>query len=119
MDQTQQLLQVSARLYQHLTEIPADEARDGYIEKIHSMLDERGELIETMKRNGFQIDIQNKSHKMLAELDKGIRERLDRVMKAIQLDLKDLQNAKKNEKQYMNPYASVQVMDGRYYDKKN
>ncbi|HEY4624082.1 MAG TPA: flagellar protein FliT, partial [Solibacillus sp.] len=33
--------------------------------------------------------------------------------------LKDLQNAKKNEKQYLNPYSSVQVMDGRYYDKKN
>ena len=119
MDHTQQLLQVSAKLYQHLTEVPADEARDGYIDKIHSLLDERGILIETMQRNGFQIDSGNKSHTMLAELDKGIHERLDKVMKAVQLDLKDLQNAKKNEKQYMNPYSNVQVMDGRYYDKKN
>ena len=119
MDQTQQLLQVSARLYQHLTEVPVDEARDGYIEKINSLLDERGILIEAMQRNGFQLDFEHKSHTMLAELDKGILERLDKVMKAIQLDLKDLQNAKKNEKQYINPYASVQVMDGRYYDKKN
>ena len=119
MDNTQQLLQISAKLYQHLTEIPTDEARDIYIEKIHSLLDERGVLIETMKRNGFQIDSGNKSHTMLAELDKGIRERLDKVMKVIQLDLKDLQNAKKNEKQYMNPYSEIAVMDGRYYDKKN
>ena len=119
MDNTQQLLQISAKLYQHLTEIPTDEARDIYIEKIHSLLDERGVLIETMNRNGFQIDSENKLHTMLAELDKGIRERLDKVMKAVQLDLKDLQNAKKNEKQYMNPYAEIAVMDGRYYDKQN
>ena len=119
MDNLQQLLQISAKLYQHLTEISADEDRDVYIEKIHSLLDERGILIGNMQKNGFQVDLTNKSHSMLVELDKGIRERLDKVMKAIQLDLKGLQNAKKNEKQYMNPYANVQVMDGRYYDKKN
>ena len=77
------------------------------------------EVMEQLKSGGFIFDSGNKSHSMLAELDKGIRERLDKVMKVIQLDLKDLQNAKKNEKQYMNPYANVQVMDGRYYDKKN
>jgi flagellar protein FliT len=119
MDNTQQLLQMSAKLYQHLTEIPTEEDRDAYIGKIHSLLDERGVLMETMKNDGFQVDFENKSHTMLVELDKGIRERLDKMLKVIQLDLKDLQNAKKNEKQYMNPYANVQVMDGRYYDKKN
>ena len=88
-------------------------------EKIHSLLDERGILMEQIMQNGFQLDVGNKSHAILIELDKGIRDRLAKVMKTIQLDLKGLQNAKKNEKQYMNPYANVQVMDGRYYDKKN
>ncbi|MGE7022762.1 flagellar protein FliT [Solibacillus cecembensis] len=115
----QQLLQISAKLYQHLTKLPTEEQRDEHIEQTHQMLDERGILIEKMQSDGFQMDLENKSHAMLAELDKGIRERLDKVMKAVQADLKDLQNAKKNEQQYMNPYASVQVMDGRYYDKKN
>lgn len=115
----QQLLQVSAKLFQHLAQLPTDEQRDVHIEKIHQLLDERGILIEKMQLDGFQIDASNKSHAMLAELDKGIRVRLDKVMKAVQADLKDLQNAKKNEQQYMNPYANIQVMDGRYYDKKN
>lgn len=119
MEQTQQLLQVSAKLYQHLTNMPKEEERDDYIEKIHTLLDDRGILIEEMQKNGFRVEGGNKSHQMLVELDKGIRERLENVMKIIQADLKDLQNAKKNEQQYMNPYASVQVMDGRYYDKKN
>ena len=119
MDNSQQLLQVSAKLYQHLTHLPQENERDAYIEKVNGFLDERGQVMEQLKSGGFIFDSENKSHVMLAELDKGIRERLDKVMKVIQLDLKDLQNAKKNEKQYMNPYANIQVMDGRYYDKKN
>ena len=119
MEMVQQLLQVSAKLYQHLTDLPTDDKRDEYIEKIHTLLDERGLLINKLKKEKFTIDATNKSHSTLVQLDKGIRERLDIVMKAIQSDLKDLQNAKKYEKQYLNPYASVQVMDGRYYDKKN
>lgn len=119
MEMVQQLLQVSAKLYQHLTDLHAEDQRDEYIEKIHALLDERGILIEKLQAEKFTVDTTNKSHSTLVQLDKGIRERLDKVMKSIQSDLKDLQNAKKNEKQYMNPYASVQVMDGRYYDKKN
>ena len=118
MEMVQQLLQVSAKLYQHLTDLPTDEQRDEYIEKIHFFLDERGILIEKMQNAGFQVNLENKTHAMLVELDKGIRERLNKVMKSIQADLKDLQNAKKHEQQYMNPYASVQVMDGRYFDNK-
>ena len=120
MDNTQKLLQISAKLFQHLTNMPEEEKRDEYIAKINSFLDERGILIELMQREQFVLDLKNnKSHTMLAELDKGIRERLNNVMKAVQDDLKDLQNAKKHGQQYINPYANVQVMDGRYYDKKN
>ena len=119
MDYTQQLLQVSAKLYQHLTDIPSEESRDVYIEQINNLLDERGVIIDTLQQNGFHIESGNKLHGMLVELDNGIRERLEKVMKVIQQDLKDLQNAKKNEKQYLNPYSEIAVMDGRYYDKKN
>lgn len=119
MEKEPQLLQVSAQIYRHLTNIPETDNRDEYIEKINSMLDERGQLIEQMNNDGFKIDQNNKSHIMLIELDKGIKERLTKVMKSIQDDLKTLQIAKKNEKQYTDPYSGIQVMDGRYYDKKN
>ena len=119
MDYLQQLLQISAKLYQHLAVLPAEEQRDTYIEKTNTLLDERGIIMVKMQQEGFKIDMQQKPHAILAELDKGIRERLNKIMKVIQTDLKDLQNAKKHEQQYMNPYANVQVMDGRYYDKKN
>ena len=118
MDNVQKLLQISAKLYQHLTEIPSFEHRDDYIEKINQYLEERGPIIDTLKDNGFIYDENNQSHRMLKELDEGIKARLNKVMTSIRADLKNIQNAKKNEVQYLNPYASVQVMDGRYYDKR-
>ncbi|MEK4228446.1 flagellar protein FliT [Solibacillus sp. FSL H8-0538] len=118
MSQVQQLLQVSARLYQHLSEIPHSDQRDAYIETINIMLDEREGIIYMLREEGFLVDTTNRAHTTLVELDKGIRERLSKVMDAVKHDMKDLQNQKKNEKQYMNPYSDVRVMDGMYYDKK-
>ena len=118
MDLIQDLLQVSAKLYAQLADIPKGEERDRYVEEINSKLDERGGIMESLLEVGFEYDASNKAHVMLFELDKGIRERIQLVMNAVKYDLKELQNAKKNEQQYMNPYSHVQVMDGMYYDRK-
>jgi len=118
MDNLQQLLQISAKLYQLLESVPKGDERDEYIEKVNQLLDERGHALEALGVQGIQLDPNNKIHAMLLDLDKGIRERLDVVMRAVKDDMKQLQIAKKNEKQYSNPYSSVRVMDGMYYDKK-
>lgn len=114
----QKLTQVSAKLYQHLSDVPSGEARDEYIKVINDLLDERGNVIAQLRKEQFEIDSQQKAHLTLVELDKGIRERLEKVMLTIKTDMKDLQNAKKNEQQYMNPYENLRNLDGMYYDKK-
>lgn len=118
MDTQQQLLQISAKLFQFLESVPSGEQRDDFIKEINRQLDDRGKIIEILHGEGFQMDPQNKIHSMLIQLDKGIRERLEFVMQEVKKDMKTLQTAKKNEKQYINPYSSVRVMDGMYYDKK-
>lgn len=118
IDTQQQLLQVSAKLFQYLESVPSGEQRDEFIKEVDCQLDERGKLLELLQKEGFQFDPENKTHSMLMQLDKGIRERLDLVMQEVKKNMKTLQSAKKNEKQYINPYSSVRVMDGMYYDKK-
>lgn len=118
MDNQQYLLQLSAKLYQFLQTMPKSERREDFIKEVERQLDERGRILDLLQKEGFQVDIQNRVHQTLIELDKGIRNRLDLVMQEIKKDMKNLQNSKKNEKQYINPYASVRVMDGMYYDKK-
>ena len=116
--QLQDLLRVSAKLFEQLSVIPKGEERDAYIEDINQKLDARGSIIETLRQLSFQMDTANKLHVTLGELDKGIRERLEKVMSEIKHDMKDVQNSRKNDKQYSNPYADVRVMDGMYYDRK-
>lgn len=118
MDNQQLLLQLSAKLLQSMESIPKGDERDAFIEDINRQLDERGKVLELLKEDRIQLNSENKTHAMLIELDKGIRERLDAIMQEVKLDMKNLQTAKKNEKQYSNPYSSVRVMDGMYYDKK-
>ncbi|WP_341322428.1 flagellar protein FliT [Solibacillus sp. FSL H8-0523] len=116
--QLQQLLQISAKLYEKLTNDPEESVRDEFIEDIQGLIDQRGELTKQIVDAGFSYNADDKTHRTLFELDKGIRSRLERVMITIKEDMKNLQNAKKNEQQYTNPYGHVQVMDGMYYDKK-
>ncbi len=118
MEYMKDLLQVSAKLYKHLANVPKSEDRYEYIAQIDLLLEERGTLIDQLINSNFVFNVQDESHKMLYELDRGIRERLAKVMDIVKLDMKDLQNAKKNEKQYFNPYSDLQTMDGMYYDKK-
>ena len=116
--QLQELLQISAKLYGKLAENPKESVRDEFIEEVNELLDQRGVIVNKVAKAGFVFDPSIKNHQTLFELDKGIRERLNRVLKLIQIDMKELQTSKKSEQQYLNPYGHVQTMDGMYYDKK-
>ena len=117
-NEIQELLQISASLYAQLGEVPTGELRDDYIDEINNKLDMRSQVIEQLLQQGFEFDANEKSHAVLLELDRGIKERLQNVIIDIKKDMKELQNAKRNEQQYSNPYGHVQTMDGMYYDKK-
>jgi flagellar protein FliT len=120
MDLTNELLQISAKLYQLLSSsIPKGEERSQYIDRINFLLDEQGKIIDALKAQNFQLNKEIKSHAMLMELNRRIGEKLQLVMEEVKKDLRDIQNTKKNEKHYMNPYSNVQVMDGMYYDRKS
>lgn len=118
MGPIEQLLSVSAKLYKHLTEIPDVEDREKYIELIDELLEQRGQLIELLKLTNSPSLEGHQLTPHLLELDGGIQERLQKVMKVIKNDMKNLQQSKKSEQQYLNPYSNVRVMDGMYFDGK-
>lgn len=114
----QQLLQVSAKLYRHLGEAVQSGDRDIFLKTVDELLDERGGLIASLQQAAIPLNETNPQHSVLKELDKGIQERLASIMTELKQDLKNIQTSKKSEVQYNNPYASVRVMDGKYYDQK-
>lgn len=118
MDELNLLLQKSANLFKLLTVFPEEIHRDDYIEEIHKLLDEREEIVLALKKDGFKYDQNNSQHKLLYELDLGIRERLNIFMDKIKTDIKELQLAKQKEMQYISPYQELMNREGRYYDGK-
>lgn len=118
MDELNLLLQKSANLFKLLTVLPEEVYRDEYIEDIHKLLDEREENIQSLKQKGFKYDENNSQHKLLYELDLGIRERLNKFLDEIKADIKEIQLAKQKEIQYISPYQELINREGRYYDGK-
>jgi flagellar protein FliT len=111
-------LQKSANLYKLLTTIPPGTERVEFIEKVNELLDERELLVEQLKKEGFKYDENDSTHKTLFELDQGIQKRLGLVLDGIKKDLISLQNSKKNEQHYIDPYEKIRNLEGRYYDGK-
>lgn len=111
-------LQLSADLFEKLEKFPEEDNREEFIDDVTKEIDKLEVLAKELKDSGFEYDPSKREHEILFELDKGVRERLNKLFNVIKADLKDLQNAKKNEVQYANPYGHVQSMDGMYYDKK-
>ena len=111
-------LQLSTDVFSQLEKFPEEEERELFIEEVTKKLDQLEIVAEELKQSGFEYDSSKREHEVLYELDKGIRDRLNKLFNIIKSDMKDLQNAKRNEAQYANPYGHVQSMDGMYYDKK-
>ena len=111
-------LQKSAQLYKRLTEITQQEEQPDSLQEILDLLDERGLLVEQLKQQGFRYDETNKMHKTLFELDRGIHEKLNVLMDSVKDSIKDLQKAKKVERQYIDPYGDIRQLNARYFDGK-
>lgn len=118
MDLLQQLLQVSALLFKHLSELPPDKERDEYLQITDRLLDERGAIIEKLQQLEVNPLPGHPFEKQLRELDERIRKRLKAQKDEISTDIKNLHLSKKSERSYVDPYASVRVMDGSYFDGK-
>ncbi len=116
MDTLQELLQVSAQLYKLLTKLPSEKERDEYIKKVDDYLDKRGAIIEKLQQLEVNPLPGHPFENQLQELDQGIREQLKKLKSEIAQDIKNLQKSKKTERRYVDPYASVRVMDGTYFD---
>lgn len=115
MGEVEQFLVASEKLFSHLENIPSDEERTEFIDHINVLLDAREDAIHRLDKN---IISRHSSYNHLLELDKGINERLDKVMNLVKGDLKDLQQKKRHEGSYSNPYAATQTIDGMYFDNK-
>ncbi|MFF2752180.1 flagellar protein FliT [Psychrobacillus sp. NPDC058041] len=115
MGEVEQFLVASEKLFSHLTNIPSEDERTAYIEQINHLLDVREHSIQVLGNTDLST---HSLYDHLLELDRGINKSLKKVMDMVKGDLKDLQQKKRHESSYSNPYAATQAIDGMYFDNK-
>ncbi|MFB5085867.1 flagellar protein FliT [Psychrobacillus sp. PGGUH221] len=115
MGEVENFLAASEKLYAHLAKNPSENERTEFIEQVNELLDARGEAIHALAETDLST---NSLYTHLVELDRGINDRLQKIMDAVKGDLKDLQQKKRHEGSYSNPYAATQTIDGMYFDNK-
>lgn len=109
------LYRITKELQGILSEPVNQEARDEVIEKITGLLDEREELISSVKP-----PFTEEEHKLGAEIvrmNQFIDGKLDVIKKEIQQDIANQKKRKASTTKYINPYQSAPA-DGMFFDKK-
>ena len=100
----------------HLNQGLPENEREAYIQKTDDFLDQRFTL---MRQVDFQSAEVEKVKEVLLKQDRAIKQLLEQHQQIIKDDIKRLKVQKEKGKQYANPYASVGMNDGVFYDKRN
>ncbi|WP_253718576.1 flagellar protein FliT [Weizmannia acidilactici] len=99
-----------------LEEFNKGQSREELIGNINRLLDKRGALLASLKPP-FSPEEQLLGKK-IAALDKRLKPLLEETLLEIRQDIKQTVKKKTSMKKYINPYQSLQLNDGRFYDRK-
>ncbi|WP_017756421.1 flagellar protein FliT [Calidifontibacillus oryziterrae] len=110
------LLNLNKQFLDFLNKDFPTENRDSYIEEINKFLEEREELIIKLKETDPAFDRAEMSQ--IIQSNKEIDKRLNQCLQLIKNDLKRINQRKKKNIQYSNPYESSSNLDGTFLDKR-
>lgn len=113
MGAVSQFYELTVELIQILS---SAEERDGKIERVQSLLDQRESLMKKMvpPYTPDEVELGQK----LIQLNSRLMQLLQTEKILIQKDIKDLQTKKESNTKYVNPYQNLST-DGMFYDKRN
>ncbi|WP_018660725.1 flagellar protein FliT [Heyndrickxia acidiproducens] len=98
-----------------LAEFSKEQTRAELIRKVTKQLNLREALLPAIQPP-FSAEEQLLGKKLVT-LDRQLKPLLEKMKQDIQQDLKKVVKKKASMKQYINPYQSLQLNDGRFYDR--
>jgi flagellar protein FliT len=117
MSAVKQLHDMTKRIYQKLTQSTQGKDREQLITEITSFLEEREELMKQVQPPYTEEELT--LGKELVQMDQEIQGSLQELMTNLKSTMRQLQNQKRNNTKYRNPYQNVGTSDGMFFDKKN
>jgi flagellar protein FliT len=117
MGVVQELHELTEKMHQKLFQKDMGQDQANLIEDIQQFLRDREELLKEMKAP--YTDEERQLGQKILQMDKDIQEAFQQILDGLKHSMKQLQNQKKNNAKYVNPYKNVSTMDGMFFDKKN
>lgn len=93
-----------------------EEDREKRIEEINKMLEKRQEFLDKIEKplSSGEEDLAKKAMQLNKKLDALLQQEKQNIQK----DMEQLKVTKKSNRQYINPYASLQNTGGSFFDKR-
>lgn len=116
MDKLLALYQQTEQIAQLLSTPVNSTNRQETIDQLNNLIEKRSELTFSVKPpyTDEEMDIGKK----IWAMNETIEKKMKKLFTDLKVEMKQIQQQKKSNQSYMNPYKHVQTMDGMYMDKK-
>ncbi|MED1419120.1 MULTISPECIES: hypothetical protein [Bacillus] len=106
---------ITQQLFHHVQAKPAVADRDEWIKRLLDLLDEREQVLKSLKPP-FTAE-EEKLGQTIMKWNDVIQQALKGILAEIKQSIHGIHNKKQNMRKYLNPYASLQT-DGVFYDRR-
>lgn len=115
MNRLEEVYEMTLKLNTILTNVTA-ENRESLIQEINELIDKREQALKLVK-SPYTLDEKVIGQKLLS-LNKTVQKQLDQVFTKLKQEMEQMQQQKKSNRSYINPYGEIKTIDGVYIDSK-
>lgn len=116
MNRVQALYDTTAQLDALVSQPVTSENREEVVQSLTALLEVRTGQMEELKPP-FTTE-ENRLGKELLPMNDRISKHVQLIFDQLKIDIRTIKKQKQSGKKYINPYASMQTLDGRFLDKR-
>jgi len=117
MSRLQELYQITKKLEKLFEQTITSKNRESIIEEISYLIDQRGKYMDQLTPP--YTETEKKLGKEIVHLNRTIEKEMNKIFRDLKREMQQMKIQKKSNQSYMNPFKSVQALDGMYMDSKN
>ncbi|GGA67230.1 flagellar protein FliT [Ornithinibacillus halotolerans] len=118
MNRVQPIYEITTKMNELLDGEITSSNREVVIESILSLLDERELLINQEVDTTTYSEEEHSLGKSLLILNQEVHRKMNELFLDLKFEMKQVKKQKHSNRQYTNPYANVQTLDGMFMDKR-
>lgn len=116
MTRLDELYKLTVELHDILQTEVTNQNREEIISKVNDLINKREQVIPFVKPP-FSDD-ENKIGKEVIKLNQEIEIKLEQMFTQLKNEMRKIQQQKKSNRSYINPYGPIKTIDGMYVDSK-